>query len=51
MSELFAFSHPAFVWSSYALAALGAGGLVVWVLAERKAVEARLAREEAARQP
>lgn len=47
MSELFAYSHPGFIWPSYALAAIGVGGLIYWVLAERHAVKKRLDREEA----
>ncbi|MEN0653472.1 MULTISPECIES: heme exporter protein CcmD [Hyphobacterium] len=46
MSELFAFSHPAFIWPAYAITALGVGGLVYWILSERAAVKKRLEREE-----
>lgn len=51
MSELFAYSHPAFIWPSWGLAVLGVGGLIAWVLAERRAVKARLEREEGKAKP
>lgn len=46
MSEIFAFSHPAFIWPAYALTALGVAGLIVWVMGERAAARKRLADEE-----
>lgn len=46
MSELFAYSHPGFIWTSYAITALGVGGLIYWILSERAAVKKRLDREE-----
>ena len=46
MSELFVFTHPVFIWTSYALAGLSVAGLIVWVLGERAGVKKRLDREE-----
>ena len=46
MSELFAYSHPGFIWPAYLLTALGIGGLIAWVVSERAAVKTRLKREE-----
>ena len=46
MNELFAYSHPGFIWASYAITARGVGGLIFWILSERAAVKKRLDREE-----
>jgi len=35
-----------FVWISYALTALGVGGLILFILCERSAAQSHLKREE-----
>ncbi|WP_420430456.1 heme exporter protein CcmD [Hyphobacterium sp.] len=39
-------AYMGFVWASYALTALGVGGLTVFILAERRRAVRHLAREE-----
>jgi len=47
VSEFFAMDgYAAFIWPAYGLTALGVFGLVALVLSERRAANARLAREE-----
>lgn len=50
MNEFFAMGgHAAFIWPSWGLAALGVTGLIAFVLAERRAANRALKREEAER--
>tara|TARA_R110002096_G_scaffold223519_7_gene412826 strand:+ start:584 stop:742 length:159 start_codon:yes stop_codon:yes gene_type:complete len=47
MSEFLAMGgYAAFVWPAWGLTALGVAGLIAFVLAERRAAIARLAREQ-----
>ena len=47
MSEFLAMDgYAAFIWPSYGLTALGVIGLIAFVLSERHAAKARLARED-----
>lgn len=39
-------AHMEFVWASYALTALGVGGLLAFIFAERAAAKRHLQREE-----
>ncbi|WP_421784785.1 heme exporter protein CcmD [Hyphobacterium sp.] len=39
-------AYMGFVWSAYALTALGVAGLIAFILLERRRAERHLAREE-----
>jgi len=46
MSEFLAMEgYAAFIWPAYGLTALGVAGLALFILSERRAARARLARE------
>ena len=46
MSEFLAMDgYAAFIWPAYGLTALGVAGLALFILSERRAARARLARE------
>ena len=47
MSEFLAMDgYAAFIWPAYGLTALGVAGLALFILSERRAAQARLAREQ-----